>query len=133
MRILYTMIRVKDLDRSLNFYTGAMGMTLFRKEEYPSGRFTLAFVGYGANETEGAVIELTWNWREQVYHPGNGWGHIAISCHDLVARCDSLRSQGINIDREPGPMRHLSPSRTAVEDIAFITDPDGYRIELIQA
>ena len=125
MRILHTMIRVGDLQRSLQFYTDVLGMRLLRQNEYPEGRFTLAFVGY-AEETESAVIELTWNWDQHRYEQGTGFGHIAIAVDDAYAMCDEIRRRGGNVVREAGPMKH----GTTV--IAFVEDPDGYKIELIQ-
>ena len=125
MRILHTMIRVGDLQRSLQFYTDVLGMRLLRKNEYPEGRFTLAFVGY-AEESESAVIELTWNWDQDRYEQGTGFGHIAVAVDDAYAMCDEIRRRGGNVVREAGPMKH----GTTV--IAFVEDPDGYKIELIQ-
>ena len=132
MRLLYTMVRVADLDRSLAFYTGSMGMNLFRREDYPTGRFTLAFVGYGETEQGGATIELTANWDQRGYDKGNAWGHIALGVPDVAAECARLEALGVPIVRPAGPMAHLSPQRGEPEVIAFIEDPDGYRIELIQ-
>lgn len=132
MRIAHTMIRVADLTRSLAFYTGPMGMTLFRQEDYPTGRFTLAFLGYGVSEEDGATIELTWNWDAQVYDKGNSWGHVAIGVSDVAAECERLEALGVRIVRPAGPMTHFSRQRHDLEMIAFIDDPDGYRIELIQ-
>lgn len=132
MRVLYTMIRVSDLERSLAFYTGPMRMTLYRQEEYPTGRFTLAFLGYGESEQSGATVELTWNWDVQEYEKGTGWGHIAIGVSDVTAACERLREEGVPIVRPAGPMIHHSPQRERAEMIAFIEDPDGYRIELIE-
>lgn len=132
MRILYTMIRVADLDRSLAFYTGPMGMTMFRREDYPEGRFTLAFVGYGNTEDDGATIELTWNWDAQSYDKGLGWGHIAIGVDDVAAACERLKALAVCIVRPAGPMAFVSPQRYEAETIAFISDPDGYRIELVE-
>lgn len=125
MRILHTMIRVGDLDRSLRFYTEVLGMRLLRRNEYPDGRFTLAFVGY-AEEAESAVIELTWNWDQDQYDLGNAFGHIAIAVNDAYATCEEIKKRGGNVVREAGPMKH----GTTV--IAFVEDPDGYKIELIQ-
>jgi lactoylglutathione lyase len=126
MRILHTMIRVGDLDRSLRFYCDVLGMRLLRRNDYPGGRFTLAFVGYGSEE-DTAVLELTHNWDTERYQLGDAFGHVAISVDDIYRRCDELREKGAKIVREPGPMRHGST------EIAFVEDPDGYRIELIQA
>ena len=125
MRLLHTMLRVGNLDKSLAFYTDIMGMQLLRKKDYPEGRFTLAFVGYQP-ESEGAVIELTHNWDTDHYDVGTGYGHIALEVADAYATCDAIRARGGNIVREAGPMKHS----TTV--IAFIEDPDGYKIELIQ-
>ncbi|HLR30743.1 MAG TPA: lactoylglutathione lyase [Paenalcaligenes sp.] len=126
MRILHTMLRVGDLQRSIDFYTDVMGMRLLRQKEYPDGRFTLAFVGY-QEESEGAVIELTYNWDTSSYDLGDGYGHIAIEVEDAYAACDKIKNNGGNVVREAGPMKH----GTTV--IAFVEDPDGYKIELIQA
>jgi lactoylglutathione lyase len=125
MRLLHTMIRVKDLDASLRFYCDLLGMRLLRKQDYPGGRFTLAFVGYG-DETTSSVIELTYNWDTHQYDLGSGFGHLAIGLPDICKACEELRAQGVPIVREPGPMKHGTP------EIAFVEDPDGYRIELIQ-
>jgi len=125
MRILHTMIRVGDLDRSIKFYTDVMGMRLLRQKDYPGGRFTLAFVGY-LEESEGAVIELTHNWDTSSYDLGDGYGHIAIEVEDAYKMCEEVKQRGGNVTREAGPMKHS----TTV--IAFIEDPDGYKIELIQ-
>ena len=125
MRILHTMIRVGDLYRSLAFYRDMLGMKLLRRQDYPDGRFTLAFVGYGA-ERDHTVIELTHNWGTPSYELGTGFGHIAIGVEDIYRTCAELRQRGTKVVREPGPMKH----GTTV--IAFIEDPDGYRIELIQ-
>lgn len=125
MRILHTMLRVGDLDRALNFYTEVLGMILLRRQDYPEGRFTLAFVGY-APESEAAVIELTHNWDTPAYEPGNGFGHIALQVDDAYAACAAIRARGGKVTREAGPMKHGSTV------IAFAEDPDGYKIELIQ-
>src|SRR5262245_6541105 len=125
MRMLHTMIRVGDLERSLRFYCDVLGMQLLRRTDYPSGRFTLAFVGYGAEDTN-TVVELTHNWDTHHYEIGSGFGHLALGVDDVYATCDSLRARGAKIVREPGPMKHGG------SEIAFIEDPDGYRIELIQ-
>jgi lactoylglutathione lyase len=125
MRLLHTMLRVGDLERSLGFYTGPLGMKLLRRHDFPGGRFTLAFVGYG-DESETAVLELTHNWDTARYEIGTGYGHIALGVPDVYATCAALREQGVKITREPGPMQH----GTTV--IAFIEDPDGYKVELIQ-
>ena len=125
MRILHTMIRVGDLDRSIRFYTEALGMQLLRRKDYPGGSFTLAFVGYGSEE-EGAVIELTHNWDTSSYDIGSGFGHIAIAADDIEGACERVRSLGGRVTREPGPMKHGSTV------IAFVEDPDGYKIEFIE-
>jgi len=125
MRILHTMLRVGQLERSLAFYTEVLGMRLLRQKDYPEGRFTLAFVGY-QDESEGAVLELTHNWDTDHYELGNGFGHIAIAVDDAAAACAAIRARGGKVVREAGPMKH----GTTV--IAFVEDPDGYRIELIQ-
>lgn len=125
MRILHTMIRTGDLDRSIAFYTEVLGMKLLRRQDYPEGRFTLAFVGYGP-ESEGAVIELTHNWDVASYELGTGFGHVAIEVGDAYAACERIRAKGGNVTREAGPMK----GGTTI--IAFVTDPDGYKIELIQ-
>lgn len=125
MRILHTMLRVGNLERSLAFYTDVLGMQLLRKKDYPDGKFTLAFVGYQP-ESEAAAIELTWNWDTDHYDLGNGYGHIALEVDDAYAACDRIRAKGSKVTREAGPMKH----GTTV--IAFVEDPDGYKIELIQ-
>jgi len=119
------MIRVGDLDRSIDFYTNVLGMQLLRKKDYPDGRFTLAFLGYGP-ESEQAAIELTHNWDTKSYDLGNGYGHIALAVDNASAACDAIRERGGKVVREAGPMKH----GTTV--IAFIEDPDGYKIELIE-
>lgn len=125
MRILHTMIRVGNLDRSLAFYTEVLGMRLLRRSDYPEGRFTLAFVGYG-EESQNAVIELTHNWDTASYDLGNAFGHIALEVNDAYAACELIKARGGKVTREAGPMKH----GTTV--IAFCEDPDGYKIELIQ-
>ena len=125
MRILHTMIRVGNLERSIDFYTEVLGMQLLRKKDYPDGKFTLAFIGYGP-ESEQAVIELTHNWETDSYELGNGFGHIALAVDDAAAACEAIRQRGGSVVREAGPMKH----GTTV--IAFIEDPDGYKIELIE-
>jgi lactoylglutathione lyase len=125
MRVLHTMLRVGDLERSLRFYTEVLGMRLLRRKDYPDGKFTLAFVGYGP-ETEHAVIELTYNWGTEKYDLGTAFGHVAIEVDDAYAACAEIRRRGGNVVREAGPMKH----GTSV--IAFVQDPDGYKIELIQ-
>lgn len=124
MRILHTMIRTGDLDRSIDFYTQVLGMKLLRRKDYPEGKFTLAFVGYG-DESSQAVIELTYNWGIDRYEMGTGFGHIAIEVGDVYAACDEIRRRGGTVTREAGPMK----GGTTV--IAFVCDPDGYKIELI--
>ena len=119
------MIRVGNLERSLAFYHEVLGMRLLRRQDYPEGRFTLAFVGYG-EESEGAVIELTHNWDTAAYELGNGFGHIALAVDDAYAACKLIKEKGGKVTREAGPMKH----GTTV--IAFVEDPDGYKIELIQ-
>lgn len=125
MRILHTMLRVGDLERALSFYTEVLGMRLLRRQDYPAGRFTLAFVGYGP-ESEGTVIELTYNWDTDRYELGNGFGHVAIAVDDAAAACAAIRARGGKVVREAGPMQHGSTV------IAFVEDPDGYKIELIE-
>ena len=125
MRILHTMLRVGDLDRSLAFYTEVLGMRELRRQDYPSGRFTLAFVGYGP-ESASAVLELTHNWDTPAYEIGTGFGHVAIEVADAYAACAAIKARGGKVVREAGPMKH----GTTV--IAFVEDPDGYKIELIQ-
>jgi lactoylglutathione lyase len=119
------MLRVGNLERSLDFYCDVLGMRLLRRRDYPDGRFTLAFVGYGP-EDDHTVVELTHNWDTERYDLGGGFGHLAIGVDDIHATCDGLRARGARIVREPGPMKH----GTTV--IAFVEDPDGYRIELIE-
>jgi lactoylglutathione lyase len=125
MRILHTMLRVGDLERSLKFYTEVLGMKVLRRTDYPDGKFTLAFVGYGA-ESEAAVIELTHNWGVGKYDLGNAYGHIAVEVEDAHRACEETRKRGGKVTREAGPMKH----GTTV--IAFVEDPDGYKIEFIQ-
>ena len=125
MRLLHTMLRVGDLERSIDFYTRVLGMRLLRRKDYPQGKFTLAFVGY-ADEAEQAAIELTRNWETQSYEQGDGFGHIAIGVDDIYRVCDEIRAAGCPITREPGPMKHSSTV------LAFVKDPDGYAIELIE-
>lgn len=124
MRLLHTMLRVVNLEKSLAFYTDVLGMTLLRKKDYPDGRFTLAFVGYG-NEAENTVLELTHNWDAAAYDLGEAYGHIAIAVDDVYVACDKIRTGGGKIVREPGPMKHGSTV------LAFVEDPDGYKIELL--
>lgn len=125
MRILHTMLRVGDLDKSIAFYSDVLGMKLLRRSEYPAGKFTLAFVGY-QDEAAGAVLELTYNWGVTSYDRGNAYGHIAIEVEDAYKACDLVRQRGGKVIREAGPMQH----GTTV--LAFIEDPDGYPIEFIQ-
>lgn len=124
MRMLHTMLRVGDLGRSLRFYTDVLGMKLLRRSDYPDGRFTLAFVGYGDEESN-TVLELTHNWDTNSYDLGDAYGHIAIGVGDVYQACERIRAAGGKIVREPGPMKH----GTTV--LAFVEDPDGYRIELL--
>jgi lactoylglutathione lyase len=124
-RMLHTMIRVFDLEKSIDFYTRLLGMKLLRRKDYPSGEFTLAFVGYGDEESE-AVIELTHNWGQKTpYEIGSGFGHLAIGVPDIYGTCEALAKDGVKIPRLPGPMKHGGSV------IAFVEDPDGYKIELI--
>ena len=124
MRILHTMLRVGDLDKSIAFYTNILGMTLLRRKDYPQGRFTLAFVGYG-NEAEHTALELTYNWDVSEYDLGSGYGHIAIEVLDVHKACEHIKAAGGNVVREPGPMKH------GQRVLAFVEDPDGYRVELL--
>ena len=125
MRILHTMLRVGDLQRSIDFYTRVLGMKLLRTSENPEYKYTLAFVGYG-NNPDHAELELTYNWGVDKYELGTAYGHLAISAEDIYAACDSVRANGGNVTREPGPVKGGSTV------IAFVTDPDGYKIELIE-
>jgi lactoylglutathione lyase len=125
MRILHTMIRVGDLDRSIRFYTEVLGMKVLRRKDYPDGKFTLAFVGYG-DEADTAVIELTHNWDTKSYDLGNGFGHIAVAVPDAYKACEEATARGGKVTRPAGPMKHGSTV------IAFVEDPDGYKIEFIQ-
>jgi lactoylglutathione lyase len=125
MRILHTMLRVGDLQRSLDFYTGVLGMQLLRKKDFPDGKFTLAFVGYGSEE-DTAVLELTHNWDTKTYELGNAYGHVALEVDDAYKACEAVKAKGGKVTREAGPMKH----GTTV--IAFVEDPDGYKIEFIQ-
>ncbi len=125
MRMLHTMLRVADLERSLNFYIEVLGMKLLRRKDYPSGRFTLAFVGYG-DEKDNTVLELTHNWDQNQYELGNGYGHIALGVSDIYSTCTAIATKGGRVVREPGPMKHGNTV------IAFVEDPDGYKVELIE-
>ncbi|HEX9390588.1 MAG TPA: lactoylglutathione lyase [Usitatibacteraceae bacterium] len=125
MRLLHTMIRVGDLDKSIDFYTKVLGMKLLRRRDYPEGKFTLAFVGYD-DESQTAAIELTHNWETKSYDLGNGFGHIAIGLPDVYAACAAVKAKGGTVTREPGPMKFGGSV------IAFVQDPDGYKIEFIQ-
>ncbi len=124
MRLLHTMLRVGDLNTSINFYTEVLGMELLRQKEFPDGRFTLAFLGYGP-ESSNTALELTHNWDTSTYDLGNAYGHIAIQVDDVYQACEAIRNKGGTITREPGPMKHGSTI------LAFCQDPDGYSIELL--
>ncbi|MFC5078157.1 Lactoylglutathione lyase [Vibrio thalassae] len=124
-RILHTMLRVGDLDKSISFYTDVIGMKLLRKNENTEYKYTLAFLGFG-DESEGAVIELTYNWGVTEYDLGSAYGHIAIGVDDIYTTCDVIKAAGGNVTREPGPVKG------GTTQIAFVKDPDGYMIELIQ-
>lgn len=126
MRLLHTMLRVGNLQRSLDFYTEVLGMKLLRQKDYPDGKFTLAFVGYG-DESDTTVLELTHNWDTESYDLGNGYGHIAIEVDNAYEACEKIKAKGGKVVREAGPMMHGNTV------IAFVEDPDGYKIELIQA
>ena len=125
MRMLHTMLRVGNLDRAIDFYTQVLGMKLLRKKDYPEGKFTLAFVGYDT-EDKTAVLELTYNWGVEKYELGNAYGHIAIEVDDAYRACDAVTAKGGRVTRPAGPMKHGSTV------IAFVEDPDGYKIEFIQ-
>jgi len=125
MRMLHTMLRVGDLDKSIDFYINVLGMKLLRRKDYPEGKFTLAFVGYG-DEADHTVIELTHNWDTPKYDLGNGFGHLAVAVPDAYKACDDVKNRGGKVTREAGPMKH----GTTV--IAFVEDPDGYKIEFIE-
>ena len=127
-RLLHTMIRVRDLEKSIDFYTRHLGMKLLRRKDYPSGRFTLAFVGYGDEKDHTVVeLELTYNWgQKEPYDLGTGFGHLALAGPDVYGTCERLEKEGVKIPRPPGPMKHGGSV------IAFIEDPDGYKIELIE-
>ena len=124
-RMLHTMIRVHDLEKSIKFYTELLGMQLLRRTDYPEGKFTNVFVGYGDEATH-AVLELTYNWDHAPYNLGDGYGHVALGVPDVYAACDRLAKAGAKIPRPAGPMKH---GKTV---IAFVEDPDGYKIELVQ-
>ena len=125
MRLLHTMIRVGDLQRSIDFYTNVLGMKELRRKDYPDGRFTLAFVGYG-DEADHTVIELTHNWDTTTYDLGNGFGHLAIAVSDAYKACEEVKAKGGKVTRPAGPMKHGGSV------IAFVEDPDGYKIEFIE-
>ncbi|PAX60659.1 lactoylglutathione lyase [Brunnivagina elsteri] len=125
MRLLHTMLRVGNLEESLKFYCEILGMKLLRRKDYPGGEFTLAFVGYG-DESDNTVLELTYNWGKEKYELGDAYGHIAIGVDDIYGTCEKIKTQGGKVSREPGPMKHGSTV------IAFVEDPDRYKIELIQ-
>ena len=125
MRILHSMIRVNDLEESVKFYTEVLGMKLLREKKYPEAKFSLAFLGYG-NETENTVIELTYNWDKNDYEHGNAFGHIAIEVDDIYKVCEEIKNRGVKVTRNPGPMMGSSLL------LAFIEDPNGYKIELIE-
>lgn len=125
MRLLHTMLRVGSLEASLKFYCELLGMKLLRQKDYPGGEFTLAFVGYG-DESDHTVLELTYNWGVEKYELGNAYGHIALGVDDIYSTCDTIKARGGKVVREPGPMKHGSTV------IAFVEDPDGYKVELIQ-
>lgn len=125
-KYLHTMIRVMDLEESIEFYTKFFNMKLIRKKDFPGGKFSLAFLGYGS-EVDNTVLELTYNWdQKEVYAKGNAWGHIALGVEDIYTLCDDLEKEGVLVTRKPGPMKHGTTL------IAFIKDPDGYSIELIE-
>ena len=124
-QLMHTMLRVKNLEKSIDFYTNLLGMTLLNKLDFPEGKFTLAFIGYGPEETH-SVIELTYNWDQtDPYNLGDGYGHIALGVRDIHGVCAALEKAGANIPRKPGPMKH------GTTEIAFIDDPDGYKVELV--
>lgn len=125
MRLLHTMLRVGNLEKSLEFYCDVLGMKLLRQKDYPGGEFTLAFVGYG-DEANHTVLELTYNWGTKEYDLGTGYGHIALGVEDIYGTCAAIQAKGGKITRDPGPMQHGSTV------IAFVEDPDGYKVELIQ-
>lgn len=124
MRILHTMLRVRDLNKSIQFYENVLGMKLLRKKDFPEGKFTLAFLGYD-DESKSAVLELTHNWETKDYNMGNAYGHIAVEVDDLYKMCDHVKEKGGKVVREPGPMKH------GTTHLAFVKDPDGYMVELL--
>lgn len=126
MRLLHTMLRVTDLERSIAFYTDKLGMKVLRKQDYPSGEFTLAFIGYGDEATH-TVLELTYNWDQRTYQQGDAYGHVAIGVDDIYGLVEKMKQDGIKVNKEPSPMKFGGK-----EVIAFVEDPDGYAIELIQ-
>ena len=125
MQLLHTMLRVGNLEESVKFYTELLGMKLLRQKEYPDGKFTLAFVGYG-DDSDHTVLELTYNWGVEKYHLGDAYGHIAIGIDDIYGTCNEIKARGGKVTREAGPMKHGSTV------IAFVEDPDGYKVELVQ-
>ncbi|MFM9264835.1 lactoylglutathione lyase [Tychonema sp. BBK16] len=125
MQLLHTMLRVGNLEESVKFYTEVLGMKLLRQKEYPDGKFTLAFVGYG-DDSDHTVLELTYNWGVEKYNLGDAYGHIAIGIDDIYGTCQEIKARGGKVSREPGPMKHGSTV------IAFVEDPDGYKVELVQ-
>ena len=130
-RILYTMLRTSDLDRSLSFYRESLGMRELKRETFSEGRFTLVFIGYD-DASPSALIELTYNWDDDGYTHGTGYGHLALGVDDIYATCERLANSGVTITRQPGPMMHAPDETGHRELIAFIEDPDGYKIELVQ-
>jgi lactoylglutathione lyase len=126
------MLRVSNLEGSIAFYRDGLGMRELRRENFTEGRFTLVFIGYGT-EADNAVIELTYNWDENEYTHGSGYGHVALEVSDIHAACNRLKDMGVKVVRQPGPMKFAMDETGAREVIAFIEDPDGYRIELIEA
>ena len=126
MRILHTMLRVNNLDESLKFYTEILGMSLQSRQDFPEGKFTLAFVGYGPDKDQGGSIELTYNWDRSSYTLGDAYGHVALAVSDIYRVCNQIKALGGKVTREPGPMKHGSTV------IAFVEDPNGYKIELIE-
>lgn len=128
MRLLHTMLRVGNLEKSVEFYAKVLKMQEIKRTDYPNGKFTLVFMGYGSEESH-TLLELTHNWETDKYDLGNGFGHLAVSVSDIFATCDMARNLGVNITREPGPMKFAKPGGS---NIAFIEDPDGYKIELIE-